>query len=351
MHPTKTGQATANAIRSHWWRRPLEALFPDKAFDGQLQNPGTEQVFDFDDLVMQQSDPLGFIEQHIVYVPPGDEPLLTTIFIPGLGQTGAMSSQRSRRYAERLNTGIANLNNGSYLKQNPLLKRINPFLDWLEAAIHRLGLSGSPAIENCARLIVLSLACDRALNLSADSHGTILLGRALRTAKHKFVLSHTSFWNLKGRRHWEKRWEERAGRLLNVMAFGNGYRAWVKGPKYVMVFINGDVLPAKIGLTPQNSRQLKRNDIQFLVFEAIFEDGNFEAHNMMYTIELIRETFLRNGLRVGDFTGLYRVLSEGSLNWVTAAEAKSDRFPWPQDMQDYTWEPGGFLKMLGRDLG
>ncbi len=337
MNSREPKQEKEQAIHSNWWRRPIEALFPDKTFDGQFQNPGTKQVFDFDDLVMVDSDPFGFIEKNIVYYPPGDERELYTIFIPGLGQTEATSSKRSRRYAERLLTGIANLNNGSYLKQNPILTKINPFLDWIDATIHRLGLSGSPLIENCARLILYGINHNQVINFAADSHGTILLGRGLHAAKQKFIQSHTLTLNFKERRHWEERWEELSHQFINVFAFGNGYQAWVKGPKYIMVFINGDPLASKIGINPKKAQQLKRNDIQFLVFEAIFESGDFEAHNMMYTIELLRQSFIKNNLQVGDFVSLYEALSKGTFKLITAAEAKSETFPWPKDMEEYTW--------------
>ena len=329
------------AIQSPWWRRPLEALFPDKTFDGQFQNPETEQVFDFDDLVMVQPDPLEFIEKNIVYYPPGDEKELSTIFISGLGQTNATSSQRSCRYAERLLTGIANLNNASYLKQNPIFTKINPFLDWIDAAIHRLGLSGSPVIDNCARLILHGITHKQVINFSADSHGTILFGRGLRAAKKKFILSNTSFFNFKGRQHWEERWEELSHQLINVFAFGNGYKAWVKGPKYIMVFITGDPLASRVGITPEKAQKLQRSDIQFLAFDPIFESGDFEAHNMMYTIELLRQSFIKNNLKVGDFAGLYQGLSQGNFKLVTAAEAHAETFPWPKDMKKYTWDPEG----------
>ena len=38
MDGPKTAQQKRRAIRSRWWRRPLEALFSDKVFDGQFQN-------------------------------------------------------------------------------------------------------------------------------------------------------------------------------------------------------------------------------------------------------------------------------------------------------------------------
>ena len=337
MHDRETERETERAVQSSWWRRPLEALFPDKTFDGQFQNPGTEQVFDFDDLVMAEPDPFGFIAKNIVYYPPEDERELYTIFIPGLGQTEATASKRSRRYAERLLAGIANLNNASYLKQNPIFTKINPFLDWIDATIHRLGLSGSPVIDNCVQLILYGINHNQAINFSADSHGTILLGRGLRAAKQKFIFSHTSFLNFKERRHWEERWEELSHQFINVFTFGNGYKTWVKGPKYVMAFITGDPLASKIGVAPENTRD--RNDIQFLAFESIFESGNFEAHNMMYTIELLRQSFIKNDLKVGDFVSLYQALSQGTFKLVTAAEATAEAFPWPKDMEEYTWDP------------
>jgi len=353
MDGPRTTQEKRRAIRSRWWRRPLEALFSDKVFDGQFQNPGTEQVFDFDDLVMVEPDPFAFIENNIVHYPSGDKQPLYTIFIPGLEKTEEISSKRSRRYAARLCTGIANLNNATYLKQDPILKRINPFLDWIDVAIHRLGLSGSPVIDNCARLILEGIHHNQVINFSANSHGTILLGRGLRTAKKKFILSRTSFFNFKGRRFWENCWEECTHQLINVFAFGNCYRAWVKGPKYIMISISGDHLTSKFGIEPKhikkNSQQGILRDIlwgilrgasphiQFLIFEPIFKSGDSEAHNIMYTIELLQQSFIKNNLRVGDFTALYQALSQGTLTLVAADEAKEKTFPWPKDMKEYSY--------------
>lgn len=342
MGSPKTAQEKRRAIQSRWWRRPIEGLFPDKIFDGQFQNPGTEQVFDFDDQVMMEPNPFKFIENNIVYYPPEDDQTLYTIFVPGLGQTEKISSKRSRRYAARLSTGIANLNNASYLKQDPILSRTNSLIDWIDAIIHRMGLSGGPVIDNCARLVLEGICRDQVINFSADSHGTILLGRGLRVAKQKFILGHTSFLNLRGRRYWEKRWEEITYRLINVFAFGNGYRAWVEGPKYIMVSIASDHITSKFGIEPkhlkkQNTKKRNLNNIQFLIFESIFEPEDTEAHNMMYTIELLRQSFIKNHILVGDFAALYQSLSRGTLKLVTAAEAKAKTFPWPKDMEEYTW--------------
>ena len=371
-------QEPEQTIQSVWWRRPLESLFPDKAFDGQFQNPKTQHIFDFDDRVMVNPEPLGFIKETIAYYPSGDDQNLYTIFIPGLGQTEETSSRRSCRYAERLLTGIANLNNGSFIKQNPILTKVNPLMDWTDATIHRLGLSGSPVIDHCARLILYGLNHHQVINFSTDSHGTILLGRGLQVAKKKFILGRTSRWNLKEYQYWEERWEELAYQFINVLTFGNGYRSWVKGPKYIMIFIDGDPLACTIGLNPDNVQPRKpdddqavvcagdpltsmvgltaddlpideRSDIQFLVFESIFESGDFEAHNMMYTIELLRQSFIKNNLDVGDFVALYHSLKQGSFNQITATEATAETFPWPDDMDDYTWNAtGAFSKVLGR---
>ncbi|MGK7888773.1 MAG: hypothetical protein AB4042_05520 [Leptolyngbyaceae cyanobacterium] len=366
------------SIQSAWWRRPLETLFPDKIFDGQFQNPKTGELFDFDDLVMQQPDPLAFIAQHVTYYPPDDQGHLQAIFVSGLGQTEAIASKRSRRYAERLSTGIANLNNGSYIKKNPILASINSLLDWVNAVLDYLSLSGSPVIENCAQLILHGINHQQTVNLASDSHGTILLGRALKVAKKRFIQQQTSFLNVKDRQSSTKQWEELSHQFINILAFGNGYRTWVKGPKYIMVFMAGDPLAVTVGLTPNylqsrqyhnsqyiiaagdplvatiglnqdNLQQPDRSDIQFLIFESIFATGDFEAHNMMYTIELLRQSFIKNGLEVGDFVGLYQALKQGTFQLVTASEAKADSFPWPQDMDEYTWNAtGAFAKLLSR---
>jgi hypothetical protein len=176
----------------------LNSYFQIKKYDGQFQNPGSEQIFDFDD-VIHADKPLKKIEKEITYYPKGDQQELFAIFIPGLGQVAAESSKRSRRYAERLKTGIANLNNASFLKEKPILKTINPYLDWIDAAIHRLGLLNSPVIENTALLILNAIQKQQVINFAGDSHGTILLGRALQRAKRKFIDSSAGYFNFQQR--------------------------------------------------------------------------------------------------------------------------------------------------------
>ncbi len=321
-------------------RRLTQILFPDKQFDGQFQNPGSEKIFDFND-VMNSSRSISIITQDIAYYPPHDQRELFGIFIPGLGQVAAESSKRSRRYAERINTGIANLNNASFLKKNPILDSINPYLDWIDAAIHRLGLSNSPVIDNIARLILDGIEQNQVLNLSGDSHGTILLGRGLQRAKRKFIHSSTPFWNLKQRRNQALAWEEYSQQLINILAFGNGFQKWVKGPKYIMVYTEGDPLPEKLGINPEKATQKGRDDIQFIRFSRLFPEGSFEAHNMMFTIEMLRQTFLKNNLEVGDFVGLYHQLNHNTLKIATSHEIS-----WPEDMQDYTWDPESLNSIL-----
>ncbi|MEM7555548.1 MAG: hypothetical protein AAF378_15905 [Cyanobacteria bacterium P01_A01_bin.84] len=324
-------QDKAKQIQSNWWRWLIEFLFPDKKFDGQLQNPGSERLFDFDD-VISSKNPIAVIRQEIAYYPKGDDKKLFAVFISGLGQRENDSSKRSRRYAATLNTGVANMNNSSYLKQSPILGIINPYLDWIDAAVHRLGFSDSPAIENTASLILYALNQEIPLNLSGDSHGTILLARAINRAKRYFIDNYTGVWNFKRRRIREVMWEQRTKSLINVFAFGNGYRKWVKGPKYIMVSISGDPLPQRFGITPQRAIKQRRTDIKFIIFERLFPEGSFEAHNMMFTTELLRHTFVKNNIEVGDFHRLYYQLKEDVLQLAIPQEMK-----WSSDIKDYVW--------------
>ncbi|MFH7024591.1 MAG: hypothetical protein ACHBN1_04130 [Heteroscytonema crispum UTEX LB 1556] len=323
----------AKQILSNWWRWPVETLFPDKKFDGQLQNPGSEQIFDFDS-VITSLNPIAKIAKEIVYYPENDKRELFAIFISGLGQRASESSKRSRRYARTLLTGIANMNNSSFLKQRPLVAFINRYLDWINAALDRVGLSGSPVIENTASLINYAINNDIILNFSGDSLGTILLARAIRRAKRKFISRRALMFDFAARRIQERKWEQRTLSLINVFAFGNGYRKWVKGPNYIMVYIEGDTLTKKFGITPQKAIKQKRDDIKFLIFPRLFPEGSFEAHNMMFTIELLRQTFQKNHIEIGDFIGLYNKLNSSTLEIATP-----DEVSWPSDMKDYTWNP------------
>lgn len=321
----------AQLVKSNWWRWPFEALFPDKKFDGQLQNPGSEEIFDFDDVIAETS-PITTINQEIVYYPENDRGELFAIFIPGLGQVAKESSRRSRRYAVTLKTGVANLNNSSFIRTNPISRFMNSLLDWIDAAIHRIGLSGSPAINNTTSLILSAIENETPVNFSGDSHGTILLARAIYRAKRKFIGQYGKFWNLKQRQIGSAKWERVTSEVINIFAFGNGYKNWAKGPKYIMVSIEGDVVPNTLGLTPQKAVKYKRDDITFLIFPRIFPQGSFEAHNMMFTTELLRHTFLKNNMEIGDFNTLYEKLKNKTLKLATP-----DEVPWPSDMKDYVW--------------
>lgn len=321
----------ADRIISPWWRFPLEILFPDKKFDGQLQNPGSERLFDFDN-VMASKSPITKITQDIVYYPENDKGELFGIFISGLGQRASESSKRSRRYARTLETGIANMNNATFLKIHPIFAFINRYLDWINAGLDRISLSGSPVIENAAILINYAVDNDINLNFSGDSLGTILLARAIRHAKRKFVNKHSLMFDFPTKQIQEQIWENRTSQLINVFVFGNGYLKWVKGPNYIMVYIQGDPLPEKFGITPAKAIKQKRDDIKFLIFPSFFPQGSFEAHNMMFTTELLRQTFIKNNIDVGNFMGLYNKLNQGILEVATINEVS-----WPSDMKDYVW--------------
>jgi hypothetical protein len=154
---------------------------------------------------MANQNPINFITQEVAYYPEGDDRELFAIFISGLGQPEAISSKRSRRYANTLNTGVANLNNSSFIKQDPLFSFINQYLDWIDAVIHRIGLAGSPAMKNTAILILYAIENDKPLNFSGDSHGTILLARAISRAKRMFINKYAAIGNFKARKIQEKR--------------------------------------------------------------------------------------------------------------------------------------------------
>lgn len=323
---------TEDKIISPWWRFPLEALFPDKKFDGQFQNPGSERLFDFDD-VMASSSPIATITQDIAYYPENDKGELFAIFISGLGQRASESSKRSRRYAFTLQTGIANLNNSTFLKIHPILAFINRYLDWINAVLDWIGLSGSPVIENAAILINYAVDNGVNINFSADSLGTILLARAIRHAKRKYIHSQALMFDFPTKEIQTKIWENRTSQHINVFAFGNGYLKWVKGPNYIMVYIQGDPLPERFGITPAKAIKQKRDDIKFLIFPRLFRQRSFEAHNMMFTTELLRQTFIKNNIAIGDFMSLYNKLNQNTLQIATANDV-----PWSSDIKNYVWD-------------
>ncbi|MGB3642530.1 MAG: hypothetical protein WBA39_33860, partial [Rivularia sp. (in: cyanobacteria)] len=59
------------------------------------------------------------------------------------------------------------------------------------------------------------------------------------------------------------------------------------------------------------------------------------------TNELLKQTFIKNNITIGDFAGLYSQLKASSLKLATAEEVS-----WPSDMKDYVWNKES-LKELG----
>ena len=108
----------------------MDRLFPDRANDGKFQNPQTNELFDFGE-VMNSQDPKSVLRE-MAYYPEGVDPVENDffVFIPGLGQVAQESSKRSLRYASRLQVGVVNLHNGSFLKDNPVIAFLNPYMDW-----------------------------------------------------------------------------------------------------------------------------------------------------------------------------------------------------------------------------
>jgi hypothetical protein len=133
----------------------MEKLFLDRKHDGMFQNPQDESLYDFYE-VMENDDPRGVLAETIAYYSEGAAALDPEdkkdffIFVPGLGQVAKESSKRNRRYAETLNVGVVNLHNGRFLKDNPIFEFLNPYMDWIDAGLDRLGISGSPVIDHAA---------------------------------------------------------------------------------------------------------------------------------------------------------------------------------------------------------
>jgi hypothetical protein len=318
-----------SSLEQPWPTALLSGSYPDKAYDGHLHNVGDETFHDFETL-MAGEDPLRAIAERVAWRAPGAGDDLV-VFINGLGQVQRDAGTRGRYYAEQLRLPWAQIHNGSFLKDQPWWPSVNGSLDWVDAAIHRLGLSDSPVIGRTAELVQHALASGQDLTLGGDSHGTIFLSRALRRAQHQWVDAHAAPWDLAGRARAEREFTSLAREHLRVITFGNGHRDWVLGPSYLHVYIDGDPLPSQFGTTQQGS---PGPDHHFLVFDSVFPEGSFEAHNMKFSAALLAETFERNGLERGDLDGLFERARQGSL-----VPARPDQVDWP-DMSPHQWDPG-----------
>ncbi|KAL7573718.1 hypothetical protein ACA910_007756 [Epithemia clementina (nom. ined.)] len=286
--------------------------------------------YNFED-VMKKEDPRQFLAKNAVYYPEGTSAKQHDlfVFILGLGQVAKESSRRSRQYAERLQVGVVNLNNASFLKDNSIYKYVNPYLDWVDAGLDCMGVLGSPVIDHASILIYQAVMKQTKLNLAGDSHGTIFMSRALRCARNKFLGKSGSNHNL---------WEEQACANLNIVTFGNGHRCWPKGPKYVMNYIEGDPLPKSIGMTREQTRN--RSDIKFLVFGPLPKLKS-EAHNMMFTIEFLQAMFEKNDLEIGAMSNLLAKIQTDKCKVVNVKDVV-----WPNDLATYVFRNSSIDSLL-----
>ncbi len=309
-------------------------FFPDKANDGEIfAANGT--AYDFDSIL--KSPDRWRLLTAAAQPAPADAKVPLVIFVPGLGQTAEDASTRLADTAQHSGFAITQLHNGSFLKEKPLLSRLNPKLDWIDAGVHRAGLSASPAIRNVRKLVLQAIKDGEPLNFSADSHGTILLGRGLKEAKATFIHEHLRVYRgTTNLAEVEEAWNLATSKM-NVVTFGNGFRNWPSGPNYLHVRIDGDPLPEKVGT---HEGKPGAAGPRFLTFERFFPEGSFEAHNMKFTSRLLEATFEKNGLAQGDIEGLIARIDAGTLDAATAHDVD-----WGP-MKDHQWDPNIDLKSL-----
>jgi hypothetical protein len=321
-----TGKAFVSVVKD-----PLSAVFRDQANDGKVMDLRTGAAHDFSVTNLER----------LTYRPVDGGGRATLVFVPGANQVASVAVARAKDHADNLGTPLALIHNGSYLAQG--LSEGHPVDQVLRKVeeVENLSLITRVAVPKSMRhvqaTVMDALTHQKPLYISAESQGTMVLGGGLRRAEGQFIKERSRALRDNGLSSAEAKvqaredWTVAAGRYLHVTTFSNAVSDLPEGPNYLHVMMRGDGVAEKFGSTPDKPHPGRTH---FLRFDNIFPPGSYEPHNMMFTMELFKETCRRNDIPVGDFRALFRALGTGrALRVATPAQV-----PWPADMKDCLWD-------------
>jgi hypothetical protein len=307
----------------------LGAAFPDFAIDGFVLDPETGNATPFSFEALEQN----------TYVPPGAEGRATVILSEGANQWGDLAAARSQRMADNLGLPIVAIHNASLVNEDLTgvgndTAEFNRSAEIAATILLGSDLISEGSVENLTAVIERSILSGEPIYLSGYSQGAILVGQALNRAKDTYIAGNAT--TEAERALAAELWEEQAGRTLNILTFGNVYDNYPEGPNYLHVMMRGDSV-VDGGTTPSNTPASER--VQYLVFDQLFPgENNFENHNIMFLIELMRETMTMNGLPRGDLAALFAASKEAFARGTPLVVARPDEVNWPGDMQTVMWD-------------
>ncbi len=304
----------------------LTGVFPDLANDGQVVNvkTGKAQAFSLDAL------------KKSVYTPPGAASRPATVYVEGANQWLEIGAERTKRQADRLGMPTVVVHNGSLVKespgQNPLRAKLDRALEYVSTVLLRTDKASEASAKNVGLAMTDAIESGKPAYFSGYSQGSVLVGKAVEQAKARYLERHGGS-DAASRSKAEKAFEEKAGKTINIMTFGNVYDGYQKGPNYLHVSMKGD--PVLNGGSRPDNRP-PNDTTHYVTFDQLFPGkDNFENHNIAFATELLKRTCEMNGVDPGDSKAIFDAAKNGGF----AKVAKPSDVAWPKDMAEQLWDP------------
>jgi len=311
--------------------RPLPAALPlsrgDYADDGRVVDVRTGEARDFSLESLKAA----------TYTPREGAGRVPLVFIEGANQWRGLGAERAKRHADRLGVPLAVVHNATLVRevpgQRPSVQKRNRDLENVVNVLLHQDLATERSAKNVGAAMLDAVESGRVACFAGESQGSILVGQAVRTARERYVRRHATGSDAAARARAVAEFEQKAGQTLYVLTFGNAYPAYPAGPNYLHVMMRGDPVPQN-GSRPDNRPPDART--RYLVFDQLFAgEKNFENHNVMFLVELMRRSAQLNGVPPGDLPALVRRVQSDAPFRV----ARPDEVRWPADIQQRVWDP------------
>jgi hypothetical protein len=308
-----------------------DAAFPDMKNDGKVVNVKTGTVSDFSLDALQKS----------TYYPKGSEGRMPMVFTEGANQWREVGASRAKQHADLMGFPMAIVHNASFVQekpgQNKLATNVNRQIEGLSVIGIAKNLISEKSVKNLSQAMMQAVESGKPACFAGESQGSALLGQALKATRDAYVAKHAASGSAKDKAAATKAFEEKAGKSLYAMTFGNTYKDYPKGPNYLHVYMKGDPAPQQLGSRPDNRPADAKT--QYITFDQLFPGkDNFENHNIAVAMPLLKRTAELNNVNPGDLPGLFAASQKAFQNGTSLKTPTLDDVKWPAGMQEKLWD-------------
>ncbi len=308
-----------------------DTVFPDMKNDGKVVNLKTGTASDFSLDALQKN----------TYYPKGSEGRMPMVFTEGANQWKDVAANRVKQHADLMGYPMAVVHNGSFVQekpgQNQVAATINRQIEGLSVIGISKNLISEKSVKHLSQAMTQAIETGKPACFAGESQGSALLGQALNATRDAYVAKHAQSGSAKDKAAATKAFEDKAGKSLYAVTFGNTYRDYPKGPNYLHVYMKGDPAPKQLGSRPDNRPADVKT--QYITFEQLFPGkDNFENHNIAVAMPLLKRTAELNNVNPGDLPGLFAASQKAFKNGTTLKTPTLDDVTWPTDMQSKLWD-------------